>query len=61
MGSVVQLATYRRPRAEQAAVKRKIRAVEPASPSAPAEAEIVILPVVRIVRGELPPAGAAQG
>jgi hypothetical protein len=61
MGSVVQLATYRRPRAAQAAATRKIRAVEPTSPSAPVEAEIVILPVVRIVRGELPPAGAAQG
>jgi hypothetical protein len=61
MGSVVQLATYRRPRAAPAAATRKIRAVEPASPSAPIEAEIVILPVVRIVRGELPPAGAVQG
>jgi hypothetical protein len=58
MGSVVQLATYRRPRATRAAATGKL---EPASPSAPVEAEIVILPVVRIVRGELPPAGAAQG
>ena len=61
MGSVVQLSAYRRPRAAPGAATRRIRAAEPTSPPAPVEAEIVILPVVSIVRGEQPPAGAAQG
>jgi hypothetical protein len=58
MGSVVQLSAYR---GTQTTATRRIRAVQPAMPPAPVEAEIIILPVVRIVRGELPPAGAAQG
>lgn len=57
MGSVVQLSTYRRPRAARAAAPPIPRA---ASPAAPVEAEIVILPVVTIIRGLLP-IEAAQG
>ncbi|MDF2996340.1 MAG: hypothetical protein K0R27_1977 [Xanthobacteraceae bacterium] len=54
MGSVVQLSAYRRPRPEPAAA-------QPTPPAAPVEAEIVILPVVRIVRGEPAPVEVAQG
>lgn len=53
MGSVVQLSAYRRRRSAAAPV--------PCPPPVPVEAEIVILPVVSIVRDELPPVGAAKG
>jgi hypothetical protein len=54
MGSVVQLSAYRRPRPP--AVPGETR------PVVPVEADIVILPVVRIARGEAPPpVGAAKG
>lgn len=57
MGSVVQLSTYRRPRAAPAAAPATPRA---AASAAALEAEIVILPVVTIIR-DLPPIEAAQG
>lgn len=57
MGSVVELSAYRRARAAQAAAVRP--APQPAPPDALRKAEIVILPVVSIVRDGLPPAGAA--
>lgn len=54
MGSVVQLSAYRRLRPEPAAA-------QPTPPAGTVEAEIVILPVVRIVRGDPVPVEAAQG